>query len=136
MIISVEYHFDIIVFVFIDPASQILFCKWHIYLLYITFLPFIEWFIYLKFLKKILLNLLGLFSIQSQLHLHLLCFFWLKSYSAYQFHQEQESKENDGRSNVYDCSEFQVISNCCYNNCWSTNCIHFICIYLSLPEYT
>ena len=46
---------------------------------------------------------------------------------------KQGSSENDGRSDVTDCSEFMVISNCCYNNCCRTNCSHF---YLYLPEYT
>ena len=49
---------------------------------------------------------------------------------------KQGSSENDGRSNVYDCSEFKVISNCCYTNCCRTNCGHFTCIYLNLPELT
>ena len=46
---------------------------------------------------------------------------------------QQGSSENDGRSDVYDRSEFKVISSCCYNNCCRTNCSHF---YLYLPEYT
>ena len=49
---------------------------------------------------------------------------------------KQGSSENDGRSDVYDRSEFKVISNCCYTNCCRTNCGHFTCIYLNLPEFT
>ena len=37
--------------------------------------------------------------------------------------------------NVYDHSEFKVISNCCYNNCCRTNCGTFTWIYLNLPDY-
>ena len=54
---------------------------------------------------------------------------------------KQGSSENDDRSDVYDHSEFKVISNCCYNNCCRTHCGHFTCIpkftwtYLNLPEY-
>ena len=45
------------------------------------------------------------------------------------------------RSDVYDHSEFKVISqccytNCCYPNCSCTNCDHFTWIYLSLPVFT
>ena len=47
--------------------------------------------------------------------------------------KKQGSSENDGRSDVYDRSEFKVISNCSYNNCCRTNCSHF---YLYLPEHT
>ena len=38
----------------------------------------------------------------------------------------QGSSENDGRSDVYDCLELKVTSNCCYNKCCRTN----------LPEFT
>ena len=50
--------------------------------------------------------------------------------------KKQGSSENDGRSDVYDHSEFKVISTCCYNNCCRTNCGHFTCIYLNLPDVT
>ena len=56
---------------------------------------------------------------------------------------KQGSSENDGRSDVFYCSEFKVISNCCYTNCCRTNCGNCYlylpectCIYLNLPEYT
>ena len=49
---------------------------------------------------------------------------------------EQGSSENDGRSDVYDRLEFKVISNCCNNNCFCTNCRHFIWVYLNLSEFT
>ena len=60
---------------------------------------------------------------------------WLLSSSIFvdKFLLQQGSSENDGRSEIYDRSEFKVISNCCYNNCCCTNCSHF---YLYLPEYT
>ena len=54
----------------------------------------------------------------------------------YRHSTEQGSSENDGRSDVYDRSEFKVISNCCYNNCCRTNCSHFTRVYLNLPEFT
>ena len=38
---------------------------------------------------------------------------------------KQGSLENDGRSNVYDHSEFKVISSCCHTNCCRTKCGHF-----------
>ena len=56
---------------------------------------------------------------------------------------KQGSSENDGRSDVYDHSEFKVISNWCYTNCCRNNCGHFTCIYLNftwiylyLPKFT
>ena len=49
---------------------------------------------------------------------------------------KQGSSENDGRSDVFDRSEFKVISNCCYNNCCRTNCSSFTCVYLNLSEFT
>ena len=52
---------------------------------------------------------------------------------------KQGSSENDGRSDVYYCSEFKVISNYCYNNCCCTNCSDFTwfyLIYLNLPKFT
>ena len=50
--------------------------------------------------------------------------------------QKQGSSENDGISDVYDRSEFKVISNCCYTNCCRTNFGYFTCNYLNLPEFT
>ena len=46
---------------------------------------------------------------------------------------KQVSSENEGRSDVYDRSEFKVISNCCYTNCCHTNCGNF---YFYWPEFT
>ena len=40
-------------------------------------------------------------------------------------HLKQGSSENDGRSDVYDRSEFKVVSNCCYSNCGHANCGNF-----------
>ena len=38
---------------------------------------------------------------------------------------KQGSSENDGRSDVYDRSEFKVVSYWCYPNCGRANCGHF-----------
>ena len=87
-----------------------------------------------------------LFIVKSQNKINILCFHsgtlkgltltGLHSDNCDWFLHEQGSSENDGRSDVYDCSEFKVISNCCYNNCCHTNCSHFTCIYLNLPKFT
>ena len=39
---------------------------------------------------------------------------------------KQWLSENDGRSNVNDCSEFKTVSNWCYPNCCSINCGHLV----------
>ena len=46
------------------------------------------------------------------------------------------AQENDGGSDVYDCSEFKVVSNCCYTNCCCTNFGNFTGIDWNLPEFT
>ena len=59
---------------------------------------------------------------------------------------KQGSSENDGRSDVYDCSEFKIVSNCGYPNRSRTYFGNFANlgnipeytarIYLNLPEFT
>ena len=39
---------------------------------------------------------------------------------------KQGSSENDWRSDLYDCLEFKIVSNCCYPNCCRTNCGNFV----------
>ena len=37
----------------------------------------------------------------------------------------KDHPEYDGSLDVYDHSEFKIVSNCCYPNCCRTNCIQF-----------
>ena len=46
----------------------------------------------------------------------------------FEVHLKKGSSENDARSDVYDCSEFKVVSNCCYPNCCCTNAMLWILV--------
>ena len=47
-------------------------------------------------------------------------------YNEWNFLAYQGSSDNDVRSNVYDRTEFMIVSNCCYLNCCFAKCVHFV----------